>query len=179
TISEEFTRVAKEQWHVALNRTLQSIELEGDKLRVNLSRTDQHDDEIVEHFTGDVVLLATGRAPNTDRLNLETVGIDTTGDVIARDEYLRVLLGGEPLEGVWAIGDIANPEMLKHVANHEQRVVSYTMENPMAMQADALAPIPAGVFTRPQIATVGLTETEARAQFGSDAITVKVQSYGD
>lgn len=179
TISEEFTRAAKAQWHVALNRTLQSIERDGENLRVNLSVTDQRDEEVVEHFTADVVLLATGRVPNTDRLNLKAVGIDTVDDLIARDEYLRVLSQGKPLDGVWALGDIANPDMLKHVANHEQRVVSHNMENPADMKPDILAPIPAGVFTRPQIATIGLTESQARMQYGDEAITTKVQPYRD
>lgn len=179
TVSERFTRVAQEQWQLALNRTLHSIEHEGEQLRVNVSATGQNNDDVVESYTGDVVLLATGRFPNTDRLNLEATGIDLVGDVIARDEYLRVLSNGHPLKDVWAIGDIANPEMLKHVANHEQRIVSHNLENPADMKPDTLGPIPAGVFTRPQIASTGLTEDEARAQFGQDAITVKIQAYGD
>ncbi|HIY86136.1 MAG TPA: mycothione reductase [Candidatus Yaniella excrementavium] len=179
TVSERFTRHAQKQWQLALNRTLHSIEANGDQLRINVTATGQNSDDVVESFTGDVVLLATGRFPNTDRLNLEAADIDLAGDVIARDEYLRVLSNGQPLENVWAIGDISNPEMLKHVANHEQRVVSHNLANPANMKPDTLGPIPAGVFTRPQIASTGLTEDEARAQFGQDAISVKVQEYGD
>ena len=77
------------------------------------------------------------------------------------------------------MGDIANAQMLKHVANHEQRLVSHNLENPDIMKPENLAPIPAGVFTRPQIASAGLTEDEAKTQFGEDAITVKIQAYGD
>lgn len=179
TVSEEFTRVAKDQWKVVLNRTLQSIERDGNGLRANVSATGQNTDEVVESFTGDVVLLATGRVPNTDRLNLKAAGIDTANDFVARDEYLRVLSDGKPLQDVWAIGDIANPQMLKHVANHEQRIVSHNLENPDNMQPDMLEPIPAGVFTRPQIASVGLTESQARSKYGDNAVSVKVQAYGD
>ncbi|HEY4535445.1 MAG TPA: mycothione reductase [Enteractinococcus sp.] len=179
TISDEFTRVAKESWQVALNRTLHSIEQDGGRLRVNLSATGHEHDDVVDYFVGDVVLLATGRIPNTDRLDLPAAGIDVEKGFIARDEYLRVLSQGRPMEGIWAMGDIANPQMLKHVANHEQRIVSHNMENPDRMKADTLATIPAGVFTRPQIASAGLTEEEARDQYGDDAISVKVQSYGD
>src|SRR5699024_4135192 len=121
TISDEFTRVAKEAWQVALNRTLHSIDRHDGRLRVNLSATGHDQDEVVDYFIGDVVLLATGRKPNTDRLNLDAAGIDVENGFIARDEYLRVLSDGKPLDGVWAMGDIANPQMLKHVANHEQR----------------------------------------------------------
>ena len=179
TISDEFTRVAKEAWQVALNRTLHSIERQDGRLRVNLSATGHDQDEVVDYFIGDVVLLATGRNPNTDRLHLDAAGIDVEEGFIARDEYLRVLSDGKPLEGVWAMGDIANPQMLKHVANHEQRIVSHNMENPDRMKPDTLTTIPAGVFTRPQIASAGLTEDQARDQYGDTAITVKVQSYGD
>lgn len=179
TIADEFTRVATKQWQVELNRTLHSIEETADGLRVHLSATGQNNDEIIESFDGDTVLLATGRVPNTDRLNLPAAGIDTLGDFVARDEYLRVLADGEPLDDVWALGDIANPQMLKHVANHEQRVVSHNIENPKTMKPDTLSPIPAGVFTRPQIASVGLTEAEATTQHGSEAVTIKIQQYGD
>lgn len=179
TISDEFTRIAKEQWQVALNRTLHSIDQENGRLRVNLSATGHETNDVVDYFVGDAVLLATGRVPNTDRLNLPAADIDTAGGFVARDDYLRVLSGGKPLDGVWAIGDIANPQMLKHVANHEQRVVSHNMENPAAMKTESLGPIPAGVFTRPQIASAGLTEDAARSLYGDDAITVKIQDYGD
>src|SRR5699024_6159462 len=77
TISDEFTRIAKENWQVALNRTLHSVEQDGGRLRVNLSATGQDNGQVVDYFVGDVVLLATGRIPNTDRLNLEAAGIDT------------------------------------------------------------------------------------------------------
>jgi len=179
TISDAFTRAAKRQWQVEPNRTLHSIQQAGDQLRVNVSATGQRQDEIVDHFVGDVVLLATGRIPNTDRLNLAAADIDTVGAAIARDEYLRVLSGGTPVDGVWALGDIANPQMLKHVANHEQRIVSHNMENPNCMQRDTKQVVPAGVFSQPQIASIGLTEDEARSQLGTEKITVKVQSYGD
>jgi mycothione reductase len=179
TISDEFTRIAKEQWQVALNRTLHSIDQQDGRLRVNLSATGHETNEVVDYFVGDAVLLATGRVPNIDRLNLPAAGIDTEAGFIARDEYLRVLSDGEPLEGVWALGDIANPQMLKHVANHEQRLVSHNMENPTAMKPETLGPIPAGVFTQPQIASAGLTEDEAIAQYGENAISIKIQDYGD
>jgi len=179
TISDEFTRIAKEQWQVALNRTLHSIDQQDGRLRVNLSATGHETNEVVDYFVGDAVLLATGRVPNIDRLNLPAAGIDTDAGFVARDEYLRVLSDGEPLDGVWALGDIANPQMLKHVANHEQRLVSHNMENPTAMKPETLGPIPAGVFTQPQIASAGLTEDEAIAQYGEDAISIKIQEYGD
>src|SRR5699024_2796208 len=85
TSSYALTRAAKQRWQVEPNRTLHSIEQAGDRLRVNVSATGQRQDEVVDHFLGDVVLLATGRIPNTDRLNLGAAGIDTVGDAIARD----------------------------------------------------------------------------------------------
>src|SRR5699024_7437988 len=85
----------------------------------------------------------------------------------------------EPLEAALALRDIANPQMLKHVANHEQRLVSHNMQNPAAMKAENIAPIPAGLSTRPQIASARLTQEADTAQYSEHAITVKIQDYGD
>ncbi|HYO19654.1 MAG TPA: mycothione reductase, partial [Dermatophilaceae bacterium] len=73
--------------------------------------------------------------------------------------------------------DVSSPYMLKHVANHEARVVAHNLSNPDALRAFDHRYVPAGVFTHPQIAAVGATEQELVAQ-GRPYLT-KVQSYGD
>lgn len=127
--------------------------------------------------TSQHLLLATGRIPNGDELKVEAGGIelDEAGRVKA-DEY-----GRTTAEGVWALGDISSPYMLKHVANAEARAVG---ENVLAAFAGAQPRrtmphdnVPWAVFTHPQIAVVGMTEAQAR-EAGYD-VTVKVQNYGD
>ena len=81
---------------------------------------------------------------------------------------------------MWALGDVSSPYQLKHVANHEERVVQANLLK--GWDADDLESfdhrfVPAAVFTHPQIASVGMTEAQAR-KTGID-ITVKSQAYGD
>jgi mycothione reductase len=78
---------------------------------------------------------------------------------------------------VWALGDVSSPHQLKHVANHEARVVAHNLVHPQDLRSFDHRYVPAAVFTHPQVATVGLTEAEARGH-GHDVAT-KTQRYGD
>lgn len=78
---------------------------------------------------------------------------------------------------MWALGDVSSPHQLKHVANHEAKIVGHNLAHPDDLRATNHDLVPAAVFTEPQIASVGLTEAEARdAEF---EIAVKVQNVGD
>ncbi|MFJ6535085.1 mycothione reductase [Paenarthrobacter sp. NPDC091711] len=124
--------------------------------------------------TGEVLLVATGRIPNGDLLDLPTGGIETIGaGRIKVDEYGR----STSAAGVWALGDVSSPYMLKHVANAEMRAVRHNLLNPENLQKMPHDHVPAATFTHPQIATVGMTESQAREQGRN--VTTKVQSYGD
>lgn len=129
----------------------------------------------------DIVLVATGRTPNTDRLGLDSAGVDIADDArLLVDDYQRVLSGGSPVEGLWALGDISSAYQLKHVANHEARVVTHNLTHPGELRRSDHRFVPAAVFTHPQIASVGVTEARARHQAadrGVDIVTV-TQDYG-
>ena len=106
----------------------------------------------------DVLLVATGRVPNSDRLDAAAGGVDTDGrGYVITDDQLRTTA-----EGVWALGDIANPVQLKHVANHEARVVRHNLSNPEDPARVDHRFIPHAVFGHPQVASVGLTERDCR-----------------
>lgn len=121
----------------------------------------------------DVLLVATGRVPNGDQMNLDAAGIEMREDGRVKvDDY-----GRTTAEGVWALGDVSSPYMLKHVANAETRVLKHNMLHPEDLRPMPHDHVPSAIFTHPQIATVGMTEDEAR-DAGFD-ITVKVQNYGD
>src|SRR5699024_4948488 len=131
-------------------------------------------------LSGDALLVAVGRAPNADMIGAAAGGIDLTDDGRVRvDAHQRA-----SADGVFALGDVSSEHQLKHVANHEARVVG---ENVLAAraagggQAELRAAdhrfVPSAVFTEPQIAHVGLTEAQAREQYAD--VTVKVQSYAD
>jgi len=64
--------------------------------------------------------------------------------------------------GIYALGDISSHYALKHVANHEARVVRHNLAHPDARTTSDHRFVPAAVFTEPQIAAVGLTEQEAQ-----------------
>ena len=122
----------------------------------------------------DEVLVATGRRSNAENLHLDAAGIEVTDDGrLAVDEYGR----STSADGVWALGDVSSPHLLKHVANAEQRAVTHNLLHPDDLEKLPHELVPAAVFTHPQIATVGLTEKEAIDK-GHD-VTVKVQNYGD
>jgi mycothione reductase len=105
----------------------------------------------------DVLLIATGRRPNGDRLDLGAAGIevDEEGFVVV-DEYQRTTAAG-----VFALGDVSSHHMLKHVANHEARVVQHNLLHPDAMVRSDHRYVPHAIFSEPQVAAVGLTEAEA------------------
>ena len=106
----------------------------------------------------DMILLATGRRPNSDLLNLPATGV-TTNDkhLVVVDEFQETVV-----PGIFALGDISSPYALKHVANHEARVVRHNLMHPDDRIRTDHRFVPAAVFTEPQIAAVGLTEEQAQ-----------------
>ena len=128
-------------------------------------------------FTADAVLVATGRRPNTEFT--APAGLDLHEDGrLQVDQFQRVMRGGEPVAGLYALGDISSEQQLKHAANHQARVVAHNLEHPEDLREVSEADIPAAVFTHPEIAHIGLTEAQARAEIGEHA-TVKTQKYSD
>src|SRR5205814_9643409 len=109
--------------------------------------------------SGELLLVATGRTPNGDRLGLAAGGVEAypNGRIVV-DEHQRT-----SAPGVWALGDASTEHLLKHVANHEARVVAHNLAHRDAMVASDHRFVPAAVFTNPQIASVGFTEDDAAA----------------
>jgi mycothione reductase len=124
----------------------------------------------------DVLLVATGRRSNGDQLDAEKAGIELDDRNVVVDDYQRTTA-----RNVFALGDVSSPYELKHVANHEARVVQRNLlldwDDTAAMRRTDHRFVPAAVFTDPQVAYIGLTENEAVAQ-GFD-VNCKIQDYGD
>ena len=119
------------------------------------------------------MLVATGRAPNTADLDLAAGGITAKADGRVEVDCF----GRTNVAGVWALGDCSSDYQLKHVANHEARVVAHNLEHPDQLREFDHRFVPAAVFTHPQIASVGLTEEQAAAR-GLNYRAV-VQHYSD
>ena len=168
TVCERFTDIAAKKWEIRSHRNMVGAHQDGSAVVVELDDGSQ--------VSADTVLVATGRVPNGDQLDADTVGVDVVDGLVVVDEYQRTTA-----RGVFALGDVCSPYQLKHVANHEARVVKHNLLQDWD-DLDNLMPsdhryVPSAVFTDPQIATVGLTENEARAA-GYD-IRVKIQDYAD
>lgn len=110
----------------------------------------------------DVVLAATGRRPKVDGLGLENAGVETNGKgAIKVNEYSQT-----NVESIYAVGDVTDRVQLTPVAIREGQAFADTVfgNNPRTVDYDM---IPSAVFSQPPIASVGLTEGEARDQYGN------------
>ncbi|MDI5976162.1 mycothione reductase [Amycolatopsis magusensis] len=154
-VSERFTELAAEKYDVRLNRRTTKVRRTSTGVSLDLEGP-----EGTETLDADLLLVATGRRPNSDLLDVAATGVSTrdSGHVEV-DEYQRTAV-----EGIYALGDISSMHELKHVANHEQRVVQHNLLHPDDPVASDHRFVPHAVFTAPQIAGVGLTEGEAKAQ---------------
>jgi dihydrolipoamide dehydrogenase len=100
----------------------------------------------------DRLLVATGRQPNAEGLGLEQLGVSVGPRGVEVDEHLRAA------ENVWAIGDVTGVALFTHVGKYQARVAAADMCGRDA-KADYRA-IPAGIFTDPEVATVGRTDED-------------------
>lgn len=139
----------------------QAIEPTGQGLRVTFDTAKGGD-----AIEGDRVLMAVGRWPNTTDLGLAELGVKMDGRAIVVDEYMKT-----NLPNMWAIGDAVGGMMLAHKAMVEGRVVAENVAG--GRRAVDYRSVPNVIFTRPEIASVGLTEARAREQ-GAD---VKVAQF--
>jgi mycothione reductase len=168
TISERFTRIASSKWELRTHRQIVGAANRGAGVALEL------DDGCT--LNTDMLLVAAGRLSNADLLDVEQAGVDVVHGRVVVDKYQRT-----SARGVFALGDVSSPYQLKHVANHEARVVQRNLlcdwDDTESMAVTDHRFVPAAVFTDPPLATVGLTENQAVAR-GFD-ISVKIQDYGD
>src|SRR5881392_3663782 len=120
------------------------------------------DGETVE---ADLMLVSVGRGPSIEGIGLESIGVEfDKRKGIAADEHRRTTV-----DHIYAVGDCAGYWQLAHTAFREGEVAA---ENAMGHEAivDNRA-VPRPIYTDPEIAGVGLTEAEAREQYGDDVAT--------
>ncbi|MFZ3474820.1 FAD-dependent oxidoreductase [Streptomyces sp. 2.9] len=164
TVAERFTELARSRYDLRLGRELTAVGGRPGALRLTLD-----DASTVE---ADMLLVAAGRVPNSDRPDLGRAGIATRDDGrIVVDAYQRTTA-----EGVFALGDICTPVPLKHVANREARVVAHNLRHPHDLASAYHRLIPAAVFTRPQAATL-IQPLVLAMTLGIDAATLARSPY--
>ncbi len=117
-------------------------------------------------YEADKVLVSVGRRPNSDNIGLESTGVATDSHgFIQVDKKMQT-----NIPGIYAIGDVVGQPMLAHKATKEGIVAAEVIAG-MNSEADYRA-MPSAIFTDPEIATVGLTESQAREQ-GYDPVVGK------
>jgi mycothione reductase len=153
-LRDRFTRGYRERFDVELDAHVERIDAVGGRARAVLRRVDGS----LRTVDAEVVLVATGRVPNSDVLDVAAAGIevDDHGHVVT-DAHSRT-----NVDGVWALGDLANHFQLKHMANAEMRIVRDDLLRPDAPPPTGFTVVPAAVFADPQVATVGATEEQLR-----------------
>ena len=156
-----------------------ALEAEGIELATNVfvQRVRQEGDEVVATIAprdgsepyerrAERVLLASGRVPNIEELDLEAPGVETTKAGITVDEHLRT-----SAPGIWAAGDVTAVAQFTPIAQYQARVAVADMFEQDAAAAD-YSVLPTAIFTDPELGGVGLTEEQALEQ-GHDVGVVR------
>ena len=172
-VSQRYTEVARRHIDLRLSTTPTSARHLGDVWRIELTGPAGP-----SHVEAEVVLLAVGRRPNTDLL-------DPAAGGLALHDDGRLVVDAEQrttADGVWALGDICSEHQLKHVANHEARVVAHNLAVDLGRIAgDPMRnddrPVPHAVFGHPQVAAFGPTAAELE-EAGTPHVTT-TQAFGD
>jgi mycothione reductase len=167
-IRERFTREFRSRFDVRLNTQVERVEGIESGVRLHLVDDAGHQSLDVE-----ALLVATGRRPNSDLLDVGAAGVemDVHGHVRTDATYQT------NVPGIWAFGDLANHFQLKHMANIESRIVGHNLLHPEDPRRAEFSVVPSAVFADPQVASVGVTEEDLR-ELSRDYVTA-TRSYGD
>ncbi|MEZ5280133.1 MAG: mycothione reductase [Acidimicrobiales bacterium] len=167
-VSRRFTDVYSQQVEVRAGTYDHRVERHGDRVKMTYCLSSDGTQQVVE---ADLLMVATGRIPNGDTLDLDAAGIEHLGWRVIADDA-----GRTNVPGIWAFGDLSNTFQLKHLANLEMRNVRHNILNPDDLRFTDYSLTPHAVFSHPQVASVGMTEPQARAA-GLD-VMVATKDYG-
>ncbi len=154
TMDEDISRevaksLKKRKVQVQAGRRAESILRDGDLVRARIDDGTQ--------IVADIALIVIGRSANTDDIGLETVGLSADGRGFVRvDDRCRT-----GAEGVYAVGDITGMAPYAHVGFRQGEVAAANATG--GDDRDDMQVVPAGIFTHPEVATVGLSESSAAA----------------
>ncbi|MGB6838060.1 MAG: mycothione reductase [Dehalococcoidia bacterium] len=154
-VAARFTEVYQRRFTLLLNTVVRRAQRNGEDIVLEVASDGQK-----RTLSADALLLAVGRVPNTDLLDVAKTGIvlDERG-FIKTNEHLET-----DVPGIWALGDIVGRYLLKHSANLEAAYVAHNILNPENKVVVDYQAMPHAIFASPQVASVGLTERQAREQ---------------
>ncbi|MGC8516779.1 MAG: mercury(II) reductase [Candidatus Acidifodinimicrobium sp.] len=139
--------------NIITNVNIKEISKDGKSTKVSFSVGDKS-----REVKADKILLATGRAPNIEKLKLEKIGVETDkGNFIRIDRYMRT-----SIEDIYAAGDVTGEPMLEALAAAEGNKATINAFSDEKTSID-LNSVPSAVFTFPEAARVGLTDEEANS----------------
>ena len=153
-VSAEIEKIYKRQgYQIFTKHKVNGVKLEKKSTKVEI----ESEDGKKQTLEAECVLVAIGVQANTENIGLEKLGIKMTKGFIDVDEYMQT---GVP--GIYAIGDVAGPPWLAHVATHEGIIAAEHLagQHPHSLDYDN---IPGCTYCQPQVASVGMTERAAKA----------------
>ena len=157
-IADWFTKEFSKKYEILFKTEVEAVSYQDSKFTVKL----KGDGEKLE---ADQLLVATGRVPNTDILDVKATGVEMNNNGYIRvNEYLET-----NIEGIWAFGDILGILPFRHTANHQ---VGFSIRNAFTEHKVQFDPFAIGhaVFSSPQVGGVGKTEQEIK----KDGVKYKV-----
>jgi dihydrolipoamide dehydrogenase len=155
-ISKKFTEVFSKKYNLFLDCTPDLVTNKSSNFVVSLRGSDSNKYQEIE---SDKLLVAAGRMPNSDSLDLSKTGVE-----ISDDGYIKVdgTLATN-VDGIFALGDIIGRHQFRHSANLEAQYAFYNiLNNKKKIQVDYNA-MPHAIFSSPQVAGVGYTEQELKS----------------
>ena len=134
---------------------VQRVRQEGEQIVATIAPRDSSEPY---ELRADALLLASGRVPNVEGLNLEAAGVETTRTGITVDDRLHT-----SASGIWAAGDVNAVAQFTPIAQYQARIAVADMFGADPPPAD-YSVLPTSIFTDPELAGVGMTEAKAREE---------------
>ena len=169
--AELVERVTKQfkQEGVHLLTGMRATKIEQNGNQVTVTYIDNNNKE--QQVTADKLLVAVGRRPNIDSLQLENAGVQTNKRGIVVDNYLRTTT-----KNIFACGDVVGPYLFSHMAWYQAVIAARNAFIPFFKKKVDYNNVVWCTFTAPELATLGLTEEKARAKYG-DSIKIYRHEY--
>ena len=161
-VSQKFTEIFSKKYNVYLGYEVKSVSKDmnndgGAMFDVAATRKDNASDKTL-NVVSDQLLVAAGRIPNSDTLDLHKTGVKVNDKgYIVTDKYLET-----NVKGIFALGDIVGRHLFKHNANNEAQYAYNNIISTYEKIAVNYHAMPHAIFSSPQIASVGLREQDLK-----------------
>jgi len=146
--------LGKQGMTILTGASVSALAEDGEGVRATIKTGDAARDELFDR-----VILAIGIAPNSENIGLEALEVKMERGHILVDPY-----GRTNVAGLWAIGDVTGPPWLAHKASHEGVIAVEAIADVPGKHPMDVSNIPGCTYSRPQVASVGLTEARAAAE---------------